>query len=96
MSGVPRRSQVMTTAIELASGCGIMISVRESAGCITVGQAFTDASGHTYKKVCTVTCHATGRNHTWHCSNDKDCLGDCSDPDNPRGACVCDASSADL
>jgi len=38
-------------------------------------------------KNCTVTCGSTGKSYSWTCPDNKNCVGDCSDPNNPTGRC---------
>lgn len=63
--------------------------IEKEGGCITVSQRFLDKESNFLSKTCTLTC-GTGANAktiSWTCSDDKDCFGDCSDPNNPKGSC---------
>jgi hypothetical protein len=77
----------MKKLIELESGAKLEITIKEKDGCVTVGQEIIFAKGKRGTKTCTVTC-STGKSHTWTCADGKDCLGDCTKPDNPKGYCV--------
>ena len=77
----------MEHSFDLESGTSVVVSVKEGEACTTVSQAFTLADG-TGTKTCTVTCHATGKSHSWNCNSNQSCEGNCSDPNNPTGRCV--------
>ena len=76
----------MKHTFSLTDGTQLLVTVTEGKGCKTVSQLMTMPDG-TKSKTCSVTCDG-GKSHSWTCPADKDCLGDCSDPKNPRGSCV--------
>lgn len=77
----------MKQIFELASGTKVVTIINEKDDCITIGQYIETAKGIQGEKRCTVTCH-NGKSYSWTCSSDKDCLGDCTDANNPKGSCV--------
>jgi len=78
----------MKHTFHLESGATLVIEVAECADCTTVSQLLTLPKSQKSVKKCTVTCHSTGKSKTWTCKPDKNCFGDCTDPDNPKGKCV--------
>lgn len=78
----------MEQEFKLSSGNVVVIEVKENGDSFTVSQRLKTRDGFAAAKTCTVTCHSTGKSHSWTCPDNKDCLGDCSDPNNPKGSCV--------
>jgi hypothetical protein len=72
---------------ELSSGHTIEVRVKEYEGSIVTSQRLL-REGKFLSKQCTVTCSSTGKSYSWTCSDNQDCIGDCSDPNNPRGRCI--------
>ncbi|MFN2452860.1 MAG: hypothetical protein ABR577_01425 [Pyrinomonadaceae bacterium] len=77
----------MQQEFNLASGDTLVVEVAEKGDCLTVSQRIKTKSGFAASKTCTVTCHSTGKSYSWTCPDNKDCVGDCSDPKNPKGSC---------
>jgi len=77
----------MKQILVLESGTQLEITINEKDDCVTVGQTVISAEGVRGTKKCTVTC-SSGKSYSWNCADDKDCLGDCRDPQNPKGSCV--------
>jgi hypothetical protein len=76
----------MTQNVNLSNGVTMELLVTEKeSGCVTVSQRFVDSEGNFLTKTCTVTCGS--KSYSWTCPDNKNCLGDCSDPNNPRGSC---------
>lgn len=77
----------MPLPFSLESGRTVEIDVFESGNSVTVSQRFLNQDGSFLSKTCTVTCHETGKSYSWECRDDQMCIGDCSNPNNPRGRC---------
>lgn len=79
---------MITQNIELTDGKSISITIKADGDCVTVSQQLMTNNVRASTRHCTITCSATGKSHSWTCAGDKDCLGDCRDPENPKGSCL--------
>ena len=75
-----------TQKIEINKDTVLELTTDTKDGCITVGQLLITGGVRSKTKTCTVTC-STGKSHSWTCADNQSCLGDCSDPINPKGSC---------
>lgn len=73
--------------LDLGGGRVLDVRITPKGDSVTVSQQIVVNGVRPQSKQCTVTCHATGKSYSWSCADDKDCEGDCSDPNNPKGRC---------
>lgn len=75
--------------ITLANNRELEIIVTQIDGGHTTSQAVIEGGIRPLSKTCTVTCYDGGKSysHSWTCSDNQSCSGDCSVPSKPSGSC---------